>query len=42
MHVSAWSVFFLKFCLASAGRYDICVINVGMNIGKVKLRKTFS
>ena len=38
MHVSTCSVFF-KFCLTSAGLYDICIITAGMIIGKVKLQQ---
>ena len=33
--------YIFKFCLISAGPSDACIINVGMNLGKVKPRRHF-
>ena len=45
MHLSVYSVFF-EDCLTIADPYDVCItnslINLGMDIGKLKLRQAFS
>ena len=34
--------YLFKFCLTSTGPYDIQIVNVGINIEKVKPREAFS
>ena len=31
--------YFLKFCQTTAGPYNDCITNVGMNAGKVKVQQ---